>query len=100
MNKVQKMVMSFAAVAMIVGFSAFTSVSTKKVPSVFFALNETGDEYIRVASDLTANCITDPQLDKCVIGYEEANAPSGESLPVNSHPTPDYESTTNGWATN
>ncbi|RZJ76200.1 MAG: hypothetical protein EOO45_03160 [Flavobacterium sp.] len=98
MKKMKKMIVGFAAVALIVGGSAFTSISTKKVPTVFYALNEAGTQYVKTTSDQTAFCNPDATLDRCVIGYEAGNAPSETILPVNSHPTADYESPSNGWA--
>lgn len=101
MNKVQKMIMSFAAVAMIVGFSAFRSESKKvKVDAWYYTLNSNGTIYTRIGTAPVSepnpdDCLSGPSK-KCYVAFgddEGATIDATSALPA---PTVD-ESDSNGY---
>ena len=78
MKNLRKIAMALAVGVLAIGFSAFTSASTKnaKFNPVYYALNHAGTTYTRSATDPTSKCTEDDQIDNCALSYTSDKGPS------------------------
>jgi len=99
MNKMKKMIMSFAAVALIVGGSAFTSAvksNSAKFVTTYYALNDDGETYRKIgSSNPTSLCEENEDFPACTISYPDDN--HANTLPADNLPDSPTEVGSNGW---
>ena len=82
MNKVQKMIMSFAAVALIVSFSAFTSTSNSKLLHTYYPVETSAGQYSwQEINPANYNCV---EGEAACDAYqsESATPPTANTIPT------------------
>jgi len=71
MKNFKKIALGLMVGALAIGFSAFSTASSKsaKFSTFYYGLNEAGTIYARSLTDPSANCTAQSNLDDCTISY-------------------------------